>query len=190
MGRVLQTLEKSPYRDNTIVVLMSDHGFHLGEKMHWTKGTLWEEATHCLLLFRVPGVTKPDQTCRRVVSLLDVYPTLAELAGLPKPKHLDGHSLVPLLKNTKAVRQEPVLSTYQQHIAVRTDDYRYIRYGDGSEELYDRAKDPREWKNLATHPEYASTKKRLANLLPKPEAMAPMRPRKIKKGKGSGKDEK
>ena len=69
IGRVLDALENSPYKNNTIVVLMSDHGFHLGEKQHWTKGTLWEEATNCLLMFKVPGVTGPKQVCMRTVSL-------------------------------------------------------------------------------------------------------------------------
>lgn len=189
MGRVLDALEKSPYRDNTIVVLISDHGFHLGEKTHWTKGTLWEEATHCLLMVRAPGVTRPKQTCARTVSLLDIYPTLVDLTGLPEPDHLDGHSLVPQLKDPQAPRAQPAISTYQTHISVRTQRYRYIRYGDGSDELYDRSEDPREWKNLASNPKCSDLKKRLAGYLPKPEDMAPMRPRKKRRMKDKENEE-
>lgn len=90
MGRVLDALESSPYRDNTIVVLMSDHGFHLGEKSHWQKATLWEEATHCLLMIRASGVTQPGGVSERYVSLQDLYPALAELCGLQTPAYVDG----------------------------------------------------------------------------------------------------
>lgn len=186
MGRVLDALEASPYRDNTIVVLLSDHGFHLGEKTHWTKGTLWEEATHCLLMVRAPGVTRPRQTCARTVSLLDIYPTLVDLIGLPRPDHLDGHSLVPQLKNPEASRAAPAISAYQTHISVRTERYRYIRYADGTDELYDRSADPREWKNLASDPAYADARRELANALPTPQAVAPMRPRKTRGNKKDG----
>ncbi|MBI1372495.1 MAG: sulfatase-like hydrolase/transferase [Phycisphaera sp.] len=182
MGRVLDALDASPYRDNTIVVLLSDHGYHVGEKLHWQKGTLWEEATNCLLMFRVPGVTAPHQTCERPVSLLDIYPTLAELTGLPKPAHLDGVSLVPLLKDPSAARERPVVTAYQNHLCVRTERYRYIQYGDGSEELYDRETDPHEWKNVASVAEFAAIKKALAAELPTPGERAPVVPY-VRKGK-------
>ncbi len=173
MGRVLDTLEKSPYKDNTIVVLWSDHGFHLGEKMHWQKGTLWEEATHCLLMFRVPGVTSPGGLCEQIVSLLDIYPTLAELCGLPDLNHLDGQTLMPLLRDPKTKRAEPVITAYDEHLTVRTAQYRYIRYRDGSEELYDRMKDPHEWTNISNNPKYAAVKKNLNAILPAQDKMAP-----------------
>lgn len=173
IGRVLDALENSPYRDNTIVVLMSDHGFHLGEKKHWQKGTLWEEATHCLLMFRVPGVTNASQTCVRPVTLLDVYPTLMELAGLPKPPHLDGHSLVPLLNNVDAPWKKPALTAYQNHMTIRTDRYRLIRYTDEATELYDRFRDPHEWVNQTNNLEYAAIKTKLAAFLPDQNEMAP-----------------
>lgn len=102
MGRILDALEQSPSKDNTIVVFLTDHGFHLGEKHHWQKATLWEEATHCLLMFRVPGVTPAGGVSRRFVSLQDVYPTLVDLCGLDRPDYLDGRSLVPLLKDPDA----------------------------------------------------------------------------------------
>jgi len=166
MGRVLETLESSPYKDNTIVVLVSDHGFHVGEKKHWQKGTLWEDATNSLLMFRVPGVTRPKQVCTRPVSLLDIYPTLAELAGLKKPDYVAGNSLVPLLKNALAEHDHPVLTAYQDHIAVRTEKYRLIRYADNTLEFYDCVKDPNEWANLAANPEYAAEIRKLAGILP------------------------
>jgi arylsulfatase A-like enzyme len=173
MGRVLDALNASPYKDNTIVVLISDNGFHIGEKQHWQKGTLWEEATHVLMMFRVPGLTKPGQVCERTVTLLDVFPTLVELAGLPKPSHLDGHSLVPLLKDSRAPWSFAALSAYQSNMSVRTDEYRLIRYKDGTTELYDETKDPHEWVNRANKPEYAEMQRTLAALLPAQEAMAP-----------------
>jgi len=176
MGRVLEALDASPYRDNTIVILISDHGYHLGEKHHWQKGTLWEEATNCLLVVRVPGVTPARRTCTRPVSLLDIYPTLVELTGLPRPEHLDGVSLVPLLRDPDAPRQRPVVTAYQDHLSVRTERHRYIRYADGSEELYDRTADPHEWTNIASNPDVAALKKQLAERLPTPGERAPLLP--------------
>ena len=102
VGRVLDALEKSPQRDHTIVVLWSDHGWHHGEKEHWRKSTLWEEATRAPLLWRVPGVTQPGGVCERTVDFLGIYPTLCELAGLPVPKHNQGISIKPLLADPRA----------------------------------------------------------------------------------------
>ena len=149
-----------------------DHGFHVGEKKHWQKGTLWEEATNCLLMFRVPGLTKPEQKCQRTVSLLDLYPTLTELAGLPKQSHLDGKSLVPLLKDSNAEWDRPALTAYQSHMSVRTEKLRLIRYTDGTSELYDKAKDPNEWNNQTNNPEYGPIKKKLESYLPAQSDMA------------------
>lgn len=186
MGRILDTLEKSKYRDNTIVILFSDHGFHVGEKGHWQKGTLWEDGSNTLLTIRVPGMTQAGQVCERPVSLLDLYPTLMELAGIEAPAYLDGQSLVPLLKDVTAPREQPALTVYDTHIAVRTQQHRLIRYGDGSMELYDHAQDPNEWKNLANDPAYTDVRDQLAALLPTPEEMAPMAPGKVRgKGKSS-----
>jgi arylsulfatase A-like enzyme len=173
IGRVLAALESSPYATNTIVVLLTDHGFHLGEKQHWAKSTLWEEAMNSILMFRVPGVTETNRTCARTVSLMDVYPTLVELAGLPDPGHLDGRSLVPLLQNPASDWDHPAISSFNMELTVRSQDYRYIRYTDGSEELYDRTVDPREWVNLAGDPAYAAVKEDLNTLLPAPHEMAP-----------------
>jgi len=174
IGRVLDTLDKSPYRDNTIVVLMTDHGFHLGEKSHWQKGTLWEEATHCLLMFRVPGLTKAGGTSERFVSLQDVYPTLAELCGIDPPSYIDGHSLVPLLKKPDAEWKSTAISAlYDRYISIRTEEFRYIRYLDDQEEFYNCAKDPHEWTNQIGNPEYATEIKKLRASVPTLSEMSP-----------------
>lgn len=166
VGRVLRALAASQYADNTIVVLWSDHGYHIGEKQKYHKSTLWDEATRVPLIVAVPGLTEPGGLSRRAVSLIDLYPTLAELAGLPQPDGLDGASLVPLLRDPDATRETPALTTRQgQHHAVRTDRWRYIRYADGSEELYDHDADPMEWKNLAGIAEFKATKQELATAL-------------------------
>lgn len=166
MGRVLDALENSPYKENTIVVLLSDHGFHVGEKKHWQKGTLWEDGTNSLLMFRVPGMTKPHQVYHRPVSLLDIYPTLADLVGLKKPEHVAGRSLVRLLKDVTVSHDVPVLTAYQGHITVRTDKFRLIRYADNTMELYDHSKDRNEWVNLVVNAEYESVVNKLAEHLP------------------------
>ncbi|MEO0475330.1 MAG: sulfatase [Planctomycetota bacterium] len=175
LGRVLNALDNSPHRDNTIVVMMSDHGFHLGSKQQWSKSTLWEEATDSVLMFRVPGVTRPKQVCQQPVSLLDLYPTMMDLAKLPKPDHLDGDSLLPQLKDVASPRQAPPIMVYDGHMAVRTERYRLIQYWDGSTELYDRDKDPSEWVNRADHPDYQAAKAELSAYLPaKDEIIAPL----------------
>jgi len=171
LGIVLDALDKSPYAKNTIIVLWGDHGWHLGEKLHWRKFALWEEATHAPLLFVVPGVTQPGGRCSRTVSFVDIYPTLCDLCGLPRPKQLEGTSLKPLLRNPEAPWNRPALTTHgKENHTIRSEKWRYIRYNDGTEELYDREKDPLEWTNLADKPEHAETKKQLAAWLPKVNA--------------------
>ena len=154
IGRVLQALDASPYRDSTVVVLFSDHGYHIGEKKKYHKSTLWEEATRVPLIIRVPGIS-PGRVSRRAVSLVDIYPTLAELASLAPRGALDGESLVPLLEDPAGPRGAPALTTLQgRHHSVRTDRWRYIRYSDGTEELYDHLADSMEWVNLAGSAEH------------------------------------
>ena len=163
VGRVLRALEASPYADSTIIVLWSDHGYHIGEKEKYHKSTLWEEAARVPLIVVAPGVAAPGGKSNRPVSLIDVYPTLVELAGLRPPPGLDGESLAPLLRNPRAPRATPAVTTLQgKHHAVRTERWRYIRYADGSEELYDHDADPMEWTNLASAPAHAQTKRALA----------------------------
>lgn len=149
IGRVLDALKASGLQEKTLVVLWSDHGYHLGEKGISGKNTLWERSTRVPLVFAGPGVT-PGAKCGRPVELLDLYPTLAEVCRLDAPKHLEGHSLVPLLKKADAERPWPAITSHNQgNHAIRTERHRYIRYADGSEELYDLRDDPNEWTNLA-----------------------------------------
>lgn len=171
LGRVLEAFDSSPYRDNTIIVLWSDHGWHLGEKLHWRKFTLWEAATHNVFIVVAPGVTRPGTRCHRAVDMMDIYPTLLELCGLPKKEGLEGQSLVPWLKNPSLEKETPALTTYLRgNHSVRTKQWRYIRYHDGTEELYDHRKDPLEWYNLAGKPGYEEIKRELARWLPKTDA--------------------
>lgn len=172
-GRVLDALEKSPYNDNTIVVFLTDHGFHLGEKHHWQKTTLWEEGTHTLLMFRAPGVTQTGGVSERFVSLMDIYPTLAELCELTPPAYLDGRSLVPLLKDPKAPWESTAITglcdkskTDLAYISIRHELGRYTRYGAKEEEFYDATKDPHEWTNQIDNPDYATTVEKLRALVP------------------------
>lgn len=156
IGRVLDALDESPRRDNTIVVLWADHGFHLGEKDHIEKFALWEKSNRIPFIVVAPGVTKPGSRCERPIDLTTLYPTLLELCGLPADAKCDGQSLVPLLRNPKAKWERPALMTYMRgNHAVRSDRWRYIRYVDGSEELYDHNTDPNEWYNLAGQSRYA-----------------------------------
>ncbi len=151
LGRILDALERSPHRDNTVIVAWSDHGYHLGEKDHWTKFVLWEKANRVPLVIVAPGVATPGGISDRPVSLVDLYPTLVELCGLPARADLDGLSLVPLLRDPDAPRDRPALMTEMPgNHAIRTDRWRYIHYADGTEELYDHQNDPHEWTNLAT----------------------------------------
>ncbi|MEM9645177.1 MAG: sulfatase [Planctomycetota bacterium] len=161
LGRVLDALDRSPDSDNTIVVLWSDHGWHLGEKQHWHKSTLWEEATRVPLIIRAPR--HPAHACDHPVSLIDIYPTLIELAGLKSIDAHDGVSLAPLLRNKMIDWDRPAVTEYRRgNAAVRSIRYRYIRYQDGGEELYDHDTDPQEWNNLASSPHHEAVKRRLA----------------------------
>lgn len=170
LGRLIDALAHSEYADNTIIILWSDHGWHHGQKEHWRKFALWEQTTRVPLIMIAPGVTQPNQRCERPVNLMDIYPTLIDLCALPKRK-LEGHSLVPLLKNPKAKWKYPSLTTYgKNNHTVRTDRWRYIRYANGDEELYDHTNDPYEWKNLARNEKYAALKKQLAQYFPKVNA--------------------
>lgn len=155
IGRILAALQASPAADDTIVVLWGDNGFHLGEKLHWRKFVLWEEAT------RVPFIVAPPKgsaTRARVdapVSLIDLFPTLCDLTGVRPIEEVDGVSLVPLMNGTADAREKPVVTTWQKgNHSLRVGQWRYTRYHDGSEELYDHASDPYEWTNLAREPRF------------------------------------
>ncbi|MDP1795921.1 MAG: DUF4976 domain-containing protein, partial [Planctomycetaceae bacterium] len=148
-----------------------DHGWSLGEKSHWRKFALWEEPTRTVFVWKVPGVTPAGSVCNRTVDYANIYPTMCELAGLPLPKHLDGHSFAALLKDPQSAWDHPAITThgFKNH-TVRTEGWRYIRYANGEEELYDEATDPLEYTNLATNPAHAARKAELAKLLPKSDA--------------------
>ena len=167
VGRLIEGFDRSPYAKNTIVCLWSDHGWHLGEKQHWRKFALWDEATRAPLIWIAPGVTKAGGVCGRTVDFMQIYPTLCDLAGLPIPKHVQGPSMRPLLENPNAAWDRPAVTTwlYKNH-AVRSEDWRYIRYADGGEELYHNLADPLEWTNLAGRAEHAGVKAELAKWLP------------------------
>lgn len=167
LGRLLDAFEQSAHRGNTIIVLWGDHGWHLGEKQHWRKFALWEEATRAPLIWVVPGVTPQGQICRRTVDFMGIFPTLCDLAGLKRPDHVEGPSLRPLLAAPDAAWDRPAITThgFRSH-AVRTEQWRYIRYENGDEELYDEIADPYEWKNLAGDARYAEAKSQLSRWFP------------------------
>lgn len=172
VGRLLDALETGPHADNTIVVLWTDHGYHLGQKEHWEKFALWEQTTRVPLIVSAPGTElQAGATCDQPVSLLDLYPTLAELTATPLVESLDGESLVPLLRTPDSETGRSVVCTqgYRNH-AVRTDRWRYIRYEDGSEELYDQLNDAKNFHNLAGDARYASMKREMISRLPKVDA--------------------
>ncbi len=171
IGRILDALESSDYKENTVIVLWSDHGFHLGEKKHWEKFALWEKSNRTPFIISAPNITNAGAICERPVSLLDIYPTLIELCDLNPRSDLDGISLMPLLKNPDQEWDRPAVMTYGKgNHAVRSQRWRYIRYSDGSEELYDHFSDPNEWFNLAGKPEFEHTIEKLRKWLPEKNA--------------------
>jgi arylsulfatase A-like enzyme len=179
VGRVIEAVDKSPFKDNTIIVVTSDHGWNMGEKDYLFKNSLWEESTRVPLIIRAPGVAVPDGIAEHPVSLIDIYPTLVDLCGLEgdtrknaQGAKLDGHSLLPFLENPKSetwngpdaaltmvfagkgTENDPA----RQHWSVRTKRWRYILYNNGSEELYDHDTDPYEWTNLSGDTRYGKVK--------------------------------
>ena len=156
IGRLLDALDAAGLVDNTIVVVWGDHGWHLGEKAITGKNTLWDRGTKVPLIFAGPGITA-GQRCSQPAELLDIYPTLNELAGLPIRDDLEGISLQPQLVSASAPRLRPAITSHNQgNHAVRSERWRFIQYADGTEELYDLEVDPNEWKNLADEPERAA----------------------------------
>ncbi len=179
VGKVLDALEKTGLAENTVVVLLGDHGYMLGEKEnHFGKGRLWDLALRPALILATPNGRRAGQADGRLVSLLDLYPTLVELAGLPAADTpLDGRSLVPLLENEDADWREAVMSyrNNKQHEgldqSIRTENYRYTQSANGTPlELFDHTdgKDPYEWINVVDDPAYAEARERLAGMLGKP----------------------
>ena len=175
LGRVLDSLESGPNKDNTIVVLWSDHGWHLGEKQHWQKYTAWRVVTRVPLMIRVPNLTKPETICEEPVNLISLFPTLTELAGLPANPVAKGPSLVPLLKDPKA-EWDHVSVTYLSErgsYGLSDNDWRMIQYANGENELYDIKNDPYEWTNLAEKKEHSERLAELKKLGPQQFAVKP-----------------
>lgn len=166
IGKVLDALEGSDYAENTIVVLWGDHGYHLGEKNRFAKQALWERDTRVPLVIRQPGA-KAGESCNAPVGLIDLYPTLADLAGLPANPMNEGNSLQPLLEDPVSEWKKTALSFYGTgNVSVRDKRYRLIQYEDGSQELYDLKKDPNEWTNLALQRKYSGEINRLLRSVP------------------------
>ena len=192
IGQVVDAIDNSPFRDNTIIIVTSDHGWNMGEKDYLFKNSPWEESTRVPFIVRAPGVAKPGGKAAHPISLIDLYPTLADLCGLEgdtrkndQGAKLSGHSVRPFLtnpsngkwdgpegalsmifigdgaKNETKITKEDKANPAKQHWSLRTERWRYIRYNDGKEELYDHRADPQEWTNLADSPELDETKKSL-----------------------------
>jgi len=162
LGRILDELERLGLRESTAIMLLSDHGYHLGEHTFWQKQNLHEEVARVPLIVSVPGM-KPGQT-DAITELVDIYPTLAELAGLPVPEKVQGISFVPVLKNPAAAVKTGAISLHNG-VALREKNVAYMRYNDGQEEFYDMVKDPKQFTNQAANPEYASLLNRMQKQL-------------------------
>lgn len=173
VGRVLDALERSEYKDNTIVVIWSDHGIHVGEKNYFAKKTLWERSTLSPLIVYGPGISQGE--CVQPASLLDIYPTLKELCNLKGNPVLDGQSLVPQLNDPTTERTQPAITTrFPYEASARDKDFRFTLYRDGTKELYDHRNDPNEFENLAGDPKYQHVEDRLKKYLP--QSWAPFAP--------------
>jgi choline-sulfatase len=170
VGRLLDALDETGLADNTIIVLWSDHGWHLGEKGITGKNTLWDRSTRVPLIFAGPGVA-PGERCDQPAELLDIHPTLIELCGLDPRTDLEGLSLKPQLIDARHPRVRPAITSHNQgNHGVRSQRWRYIQYADGSEELYDMEADPHEWYNLAAAPEHAAVLAEHRRWLPRVDA--------------------
>lgn len=172
VGRILDALEEGGHADNTIVMAWSDHSIHHGQKLKFAKNSIWRWSVQVPFSISVPGMTQPNSRSNRAVQLLDIYPTISELAGLPVPEHCEGTSLVPLLRDPEAPWSHPVVTVSSKPIgltyAVRTEKWAYLKYVDEGEELYDLEKDPDELTNLLyrNSPEYQPVVERLKKHIP------------------------
>ncbi|MBD5777962.1 sulfatase [Pelagicoccus sp. NFK12] len=167
-GRVIEALDASPYADNTIVIFVSDNGYHVGEKEHFEKSTLWSASARVPFAIRLPGKQNAAAVSDATVGLIDIYPTLVDYCSLPQPPQgTDGLSMRPALEQPSYKWDRPAITVYEvDHFSATDGSYRYIRYGDGSEELYDHSSDPHEFENLADEPRLAGIKRRFQKWIP------------------------
>ncbi|MEL7335645.1 MAG: sulfatase, partial [Planctomycetota bacterium] len=168
IGRVMEALDASPFADNTIVIVTSDNGYHVGEKHHYGKSTLWEKSANVPMWMRLPKMQHAGKRCDAAVGLIDLYPTLIKTCGLHSPpQQLDGRDLSPLLRDPKTRWDHPVITTYGEgRFSVRLGPWRYIRYTDGGEELYDHRVDPHEFRNVADAAQQSKTIEQMRELIP------------------------
>lgn len=170
IGRLLDALDRNGWWENTIVIFISDHGYHLGERDWWNKVTIFELCSRVPLYVCAPGMPNGGRHCARLIELIDIYPTLADLAGLPLPSTLPGTSFRPLLANPqlpwKRAAYTQVQHGKQTGCSVRTEQWRYTKWSTGEAELYDHETDPGEWYNLASNPAYSNVVDQLDALLP------------------------
>ena len=162
VGRILAELDRLGLRESTAIAFTSDHGYHLGEHGFWQKANLHEEVVRVPLIIAAPGV-RPAR-CQSIVELVDLYPTLTQLAGLNIPQEVQGTSLVELLDKPDATVKQGALS-FNKGVSYRTTHWAYMRYQDGSEELYDMREDPNQFTNLASQSQHESTLKELRRKL-------------------------
>ena len=161
IGRLLVELKKRPGNRDTVIVLTSDHGWNLGEKTHWCKAAIWRDTTRVPFIVVSPGIAEAGLRNNQPISHVDIYPSLCDFAGIPKPGHVEGRSILPLLKDQSATRDVAFLSYGPENTAAQSERYRYIRYEDGSEELYDHKKDPHEWTNLIGNKKHQNLAKKM-----------------------------
>ena len=170
VGRLIDALDEAGVAENTVIVLWGDHGWHLGEKAITGKNSLWDRGTRVPLIFAGPGITHGGR-CVHPVELLDIYPTLVELCSLGHRSDLEGTSLLPQLKDASRRRERPAITTHNKgNHGIRSEQWRYIRYADGSDELYDMVNDPREWNNLIADKRYAEIVAEHRKWIPQAEA--------------------
>lgn len=194
IGEVVDAVDNSSLKDNTIIVLISDHGWSMGQKDYLFKNFLWEESARVPFIVRAPGITQAGGVAEHPVSLIDLYPTLVDLCELrgdtrknEKGASLDGYSLRPFLENPQSMEwdgpegaltmlfagehskskpaKEDNKNPDKQHWSLRTSGWRYILYNNGLEELYDHTNDPHEWSNLAGNSQYSEIKDKLRQQL-------------------------
>jgi uncharacterized sulfatase len=168
VGRLMAELDRQQLWDSTVVIFVGDHGYHLGERNWWNKNTLFERSCRAPCMIVAPGI-KPA-VCRSLVEFVDLYPTVAELCGLPLPEHVEGKSLVPLLDDPSQTVRDAAITYIERGqdahgFSLRTDRWRYTEWSDGSRELYDHASDPEEVDDVSRNPKRAALVKQLSNRL-------------------------